>query len=118
MDFNSNELLVGDLVADGQRILWEETPEYKVWMTREGDKLYITTEYNSDLIAALLDKNRQEKNDFNKTGSHGSIVKVASVPVGLYYEWQRQGITDDEEAMRRRLNDADYSKFRTNDWRL
>lgn len=114
----SLNLTAGDLVADGARILWEETPEYRVWLTRSGDQLYITTEYNSDIIQALLDQNKREANAFNKSGSHGSIVKVASIPTGLYFDWQRQGITDDPEAMRRRLNDADYSKFRTNDWRL
>lgn len=110
-------LTAGDLVTHGT-ILWEETPEYRVWITRDGDKMYFTTEYNSDILQALFDQNQRESNAFNKSGSHGELVKVASVPVGLYHEWQRQGITDDEEAMRRRLNDADYSKFRTNDWRL
>lgn len=110
-------LFAGDLVTSGT-ILWEETPEYKVWMTRDGDKLIITTEYKPDVIKALLDQNQREANAFNASGSHGDLVKVASVPTGLYYDWQRQGITQDPEAMRRRLNDADYSKFRTNSWSL
>lgn len=102
----------GDLVTHGT-VLWEETPEYKVWLTRDGDKLIITTEYNDDVVKALMDQNQREANAFNATGSHGNIVKVASIPSGLYYDWQRQGITQDPEAMRRRLNDSDYSKFRT-----
>lgn len=113
-DFN---FTAGDLVTHGT-ILWEETPEYRVWLTRDGDKLIITTEYNDDLVKALLDQNQREANAFNSSGSHGPIVKVASIPTGLYQEWKRQGITDDPEAMRRRLNDADYRKFRTNDWSL
>jgi len=112
-DFMSDlNLFAGDLITHGT-FLFEETPEYKVWITRDGDKLIITTEYNDDVIKALMDQNQREANAFSATGSHGDIVKVASIPTGLYYEWQRQGITQDKEAMRRRLNDSDYAKFRT-----
>ncbi|AYD00919.1 hypothetical protein [Neorhizobium sp. NCHU2750] len=114
---SDHNLTAGDLVTHGT-ILWEETPEYKVWMTRDGDKLIITTEYKDDVIKALMDQNQREANAFNATGSHGNLVKVASIPTGLYYDWKRQGIVDDPEAMRRRLNDSDYAKFRTNSWSL
>lgn len=111
------DLSAGDLVTHGT-VLWEETPEYRVWLTRDGDKLIITTEYNDDIVNALLEQNKREANAFNSTGSHGSIVKVASIPTGLYHDWKRQGITSDPVAMKRRLNDSDFSKFRTNDWKL
>ncbi|MEB2843805.1 hypothetical protein [Endobacterium cereale] len=106
---------VGDLVRHGS-LMWEDTPEYTVWLTRDGDNIKITTEWKT--VQALLDANVAEANDFSNTGKHSDIVKVAGVPIGLYFEWQQEGITDDPEAMRRRLNDGDYSKFRTNGWRL
>jgi hypothetical protein len=81
-----------------------------------GDKMIVTTEWKS--VQALLDSNANESADFNQTGKHGDIVKVAGIPIGLYFDWKRQGITDDPEALRRRLNDRDFSKFRTNDWSL
>ncbi|WP_246691002.1 hypothetical protein [Neorhizobium alkalisoli] len=78
--------------------------------------MIVTTEWKS--VQALLDSNSNESAEFNQTGKHGDIVKVAGIPIGLYFDWKRQGITDDPEALRRRLNDRDFSKFRTNDWSL
>lgn len=109
------DLSVADLVEHGT-ICWEDTPDYTVWLTRDGDKMVVTTEYKN--VAALLDANQAEANDFNQTGKHGDVVKVAGIPIGLYFDWKRQGITDDPEALRRRLNNGDFSKFRTNDWKL
>lgn len=108
-------LTVGDLVTSGT-ICWEDTPDYTVWLTRDGDNIHVTTEWKN--VQALLDANAAEAADFSATGKHSDLVKVAGVPIGLYFAWQKEGITDDPEAMRRRLNDGDFSKFRTNGWRL
>lgn len=110
-----DNIQVGDLIESG-RILWEDTPDYSVYLTRDGDKIHVTTEWKN--IQALLDCNAQEAAEFNATGKHSDVVKVAGIPIGLYFDWKRQGIIDDPEAMRRRLNDSDYRKFRVNDWSL
>lgn len=110
-----DELKVGDLVTSGT-ICWEDTPEYTVWITRDGDQMRVTTEWKS--VQSMLDGNAAEAAEFSATGKHGDIQKVAGIPIGLYFDWQRQGITDDPEAMRRRLNDGDFAKFRTNTWKL
>lgn len=109
-----NSPTIGDLVPSGT-IIWEDTPTHTVYLTRDGDKLKITTVQK---VEAILEQNAREAADFNQSGSHGDLVKVASVPNSLYWDWQRQGITDDAEAMRRRLNDSDHAKFRVNNWRL
>lgn len=109
------DFTVGDLVPSGA-ICWEDTPDYTVWLIRDGENLIVKTDYKN--VQALLDANAAEAAEFSKSGKHNDVVKVAGIPIGLYFAWQREGITDDPEAMRRRLNDADYSKFRTNDWRL
>lgn len=109
------DFTVGDLVPSGA-IVWEDTPDYTVWLIRDGDNLIVKTDYKN--IQALLDLNAAEAADFSKSGKHSDVVKVAGIPIGLYFAWQREGITNDPEAMRRRLNDSDFSKFRTNDWRL
>ena len=108
-------LSVGDLVKQGT-VVWEDTPEYTVFLTRDGDQIKITTQWKT--VQALLDANAAEASEFSATGKHNDVVKVAGIPIGLYFDWQRQGITDDPEAMRRRLNDSDFRKFRTNDWSL
>lgn len=105
----------GDLIQSGS-IVWEDTPDYTVTLIRDGDKIIVKTDYKN--IQAMLDANAQEAADFNQTGKHSDVVKVAGIPIGLYFDWKREGITDDPEAMKRRLNDADYAKFRVNNWRL
>lgn len=102
----------GDLVTSGT-IVWEDTPTHTVYLTRDGDKLRITTHQKVDAIIAA---NARDEADFNYTGRHGDLVRVASLPTSMYFALQRQGITEDPEAMRRILNDGDNAKFRTNTW--
>ena len=104
---------IGDLVPSGT-IIWEDTPTHTVYLTRDGDKLKITTVQK---VEAIIEANSRESAEFNRTGSHGDFVKVASIPNSLYWDWQRQ-YEGDQDAIKRKLNDADFAKFRTNDWRL
>lgn len=106
----------GDLVPTNGRVLWSNDEDKTIWLVRDGDLMEIITEWKN--LSALFDANAAEAAEFSRTGKHGDMQKIASIPKGLYADWQRQGITADPEAMRRRLNDGDYSKFRTNDWRL
>lgn len=105
--------LTGADLFKTDRILWEDTPTRRVWLIRDGDKIYIDTE---DKVDVIIDENQRIANDFSYTGSHGDIVQVAGVPSALYFDLLRQGKTEDREAYRRFLNDPDYAKFRTNSW--
>lgn len=107
------DLTLGDLVPIGSSITWEDTPDYTITITRISDtQAQIDTIYKN--IETLLAVNAEQANNFSKTGKLGDTVKAASIPTGIYYQWQKEGITDDPEAMKRRLNDPTYSKFRTN----
>lgn len=112
---NINELQFGDLVPQG-RLVWEDTPDYTIYLEREGDYIRITRDFKN--VRAVLEQNAREAAEFNATGKLGELVKVASVPVGLHYEWSKDGITEDAEAIARRLNDVDYSRFRVNNLRV
>ncbi|WP_455918661.1 hypothetical protein [Ensifer canadensis] len=107
-------ITAGDLLTHGTFLI-DETPECWVWLTREGDQMFISHEMKPHVLQALYDTNQEEANSFNKSGSHGE-TKVASIPIAFYYDLQRRGITDDPEALKRILNNSTYSKFRTNDW--
>ena len=65
--------------------------------------------------APILEANRQEINSTNaKLGSgKEDFVKVASIPMNIYMELRKQGITRDPVAMKRWLNDPDNRFFRT-----
>lgn len=112
----SLDLTAGDLVPHNATVLWSDDAEKTIWLVRDGDKMEIITEWKD--LSAFFDSNAAEAAEFSRTGSHGDFQKVASVPKGLFAEWRREGITDDEAAIRRRLNDPDFAKFRTNDWKV
>jgi hypothetical protein len=111
-----NNLTVGDLLPMTGRYLWSNDDEKTIWVVRDGDEMQIVTEWKS--LSALFDANAAEAAEFSRTGKHGEFQKVASVPKGMFAEWRKDGITDDPEAMRRRLNDSDNRKFRVNSWSL
>jgi hypothetical protein len=110
-------LTVGDLITHGTFLL-NETPEYWQWITREGELMFVWEEMKPHVLQALVDQNKREANAFSRTSSHGPSVKVASIPIILFFELQRKGIANDPVAIRRFLNDPDNAHFRTNDWRL
>jgi UPF0288 family protein (methanogenesis marker protein 3) len=111
-------ITAGDVVAEGETIIVEDNPHYTVIMTREGPNIRTTTITKHDTLQAVLDENAAEASEFNATGKHSDIVKVAGIPVHLYYEWLKEGIIDDPKALAKRLNSSDYAKFRTNSWSL
>lgn len=98
-----------------ERLLWEETPDKRVWFIRNGENLIIETEWKVD---ALLDANKSAQVDFSKTSALGDMVKVASIPTGMYWDWHKQGILDDDAAFKRRLNDGDFQHIRTNNLKV
>ncbi|RVO54943.1 hypothetical protein [Sinorhizobium meliloti] len=113
---DSENLTLGDLLPTEGCYLWSDDPEKTVYIFRDGDVMGFRTHWKS--LSALFDANAAEAAAFSRTGTHGDIQKIASIPKPVFYDWRDQGITDDPDALRRRLNDGDFSKFRTNDWRL
>lgn len=67
--------------------------------------------YRAHGASQVLDRNRAEAAD--ATGPMGDMVKVASIPVGVIYEWiAKYGVNlyrkDHADGVKRLLNDPDY----------
>ena len=62
-------------------------------------------------VSAIIEQNKREFNDAPERW--GEWTKVGSIPISVYYELERQGITKDQEAMKKWLNDPDNRYFRT-----
>jgi len=62
-------------------------------------------------VSAIIEQNKREFNDAPERW--GEWTKVGSIPISVYYELERQGITKDQERMKKWLNDPDNLYFRT-----
>ncbi|AQS63190.1 hypothetical protein G6M17_07775 [Agrobacterium tumefaciens] len=99
------------------RIVWKDTPDVRVDMVRRGDEIHIETYYKT--IQAVFDENAEAAANFSRNSQLNTLQHVAHIPTGLYYEWQKEGIIDnpddpEKKLLKRRLNDSDFSKVRTN----
>jgi hypothetical protein len=62
-------------------------------------------------VSAIIEQNKREFNEAPERW--GEWSKVGSIPISVYYELERQGITKDQERMKKWLNDPDNLYFRT-----
>jgi hypothetical protein len=69
----------------------------------------IETKQNVD---GIIEQNRREFNGADR-GFKGDMKKVASIPLTVFMDLQKRGITRDPVAMKRWLNDPDNAAFRT-----
>ena len=116
MDFDPNSLTVLDLFGNDRTILFHSEPGYRVYLTLLTDG-QVLVEEEHDGLEELFNSNAAEAAAFSKTGSHGDMVKVASVPRWVHTMWQEQ-CNGDPACIKRKLNDPDNAKFRTNGWRV
>lgn len=108
---DTHNFTLDDLVGR-DRIIWEWTPDYRIDLVRRSDGIHIETYYLS--LDAVFAENAEAAADFNETGRLSDLERAANIPVGLYHEWKKEGIIDDPDRLKRRLNDGDYAKVRTN----
>ncbi len=88
---------------------------YEAGETPSQDRFVIeTTQDVSDIIA----RNRASANDVDKHKPWGEWSKVASLPLGIYYDLKQQGILDDKKRFTKWLNDPDNKYFRTRGGRI
>ena len=73
------------------------------------DAFYIQTQQETE---DLIDQNKREAND-TSNGWSGDWHKVASIPLTIFMQLQKEGIVDDQEAMKKWLNDPSNAYFRT-----
>jgi hypothetical protein len=77
----------------------------------DADSRTFTIETQQD-VQDIVEWNRAEYNEYTSP-KFGTMRKVASIPLPLYYELKRRGIIDDEAALKRWLNDPDNRFLRT-----
>ena len=116
MDFDPTQLKLHHYMGSDTTVLAHSEPGYRVYVTRiSADQAVIQEEW--DGLEELLDSNAAASADFNRNGSHGDMVQIASVPRWVQTMWEQQ-CKGDPECIRRKLNDPDNAKFRTNTWRV
>lgn len=64
-------------------------------------------------VTDIIEHNKCIANEFTSLDRWGDMTRVASIPMSLYMEMKKQGIIDDQAAMKRWLNDPDNRFFRT-----
>lgn len=67
----------------------------------------------------LAELNRALRNEFDeRAGWKGEFHRVASIPLTVYHELEKAGVTRDQAAFKRWLNDPDNRVFRTRPGRV
>lgn len=74
------------------------------------DQATISTHQN---LSPLLEQTKRYRNQQTSLDRWGEGRVVAQVPLALYYEWLKEGKTNDDAFLRRWLNDPDNKGFRT-----
>ena len=81
----------------------------RYWHVKDNGEFVIETEQKINVDEA----NTRARNATDKRAKWGDMSRVASIPLSVFYELKRKGITDDPQAMKRWLNDPDNRAFRT-----
>jgi hypothetical protein len=76
--------------------------------SEDGNTFVIQTEQDT---TGIVEANKAAYNDAPERW--GDMTRVASIPLSLYFDLKKKGITDDPVAMKRWLNDPDQRFFRT-----
>lgn len=64
-------------------------------------------------ITPLLEQTKRVRNQQTKLDRWGDGRVVAQIPLSIYYEWLKEGKTNDDAFIRRWLNDKANEGFRT-----
>lgn len=64
-------------------------------------------------VDSLVEQNKSLHNEYTSLDRFGDMTRVASIPMSVYFSLKKQGIVDDQKALRRWLNDPDNRFFRT-----
>ena len=76
----------------------------------EKDEATIQTQQD---VTAIIEENKDEFNQVDERARWGEWSRVASIPLSLYYQMKVEGKIDDQEYMKRWLNDSNNQFFRT-----
>jgi len=64
-------------------------------------------------VTAIIEENKQEYAQVDERARWGEWTRVASIPMSIYFQLKAEGKLDDQEYMKKWLNDADNKYFRT-----
>lgn len=64
-------------------------------------------------VEPLLDLNKAKLNEVSNSDKWGDGKLVASIPMVIYDQWLREGIMDDQQKLKQKLNDPDNRFMRT-----
>jgi hypothetical protein len=86
-----------------RRTLWHEDPDGRIVVETQQDV--------EDVIVAAKDRSNHDKYAFLKW--QGDFHQIATIPMPILMELHRRGITTDDKAYAKWLNDPDNRKFRS-----
>ena len=95
------------------RILSQNAEAGITQLWHDHDDGSVTIETKQDLTDVAEDNKRTFNQIDSKANWAGDMHKVASIPLSIYYDLQRQGIVGDPAAMKKWLNDPNNRVFRT-----
>jgi len=116
MDFDLNNLKLHHYFGGDRKVLFHSEPGYRCYLIDLGNGEALVEE-EWDGLEELFESNSSMRNSFSNTSRHGDMVQIASVPLWLQRKWE-EDCRGDPECIRRKLNDPDYAKFRTNGWSI
>ena len=64
-------------------------------------------------VTAIIEENKQEYAQVDERARWGEWSRVASIPMSIYFQLKAEGKLDDQEYMKKWLNDKDNQYFRT-----
>ena len=76
----------------------------------EGDEYVVDSAHD---VTEIIEANKASMAVHDEHERWGDISRVASIPMALYMQLQKEGIVDDEKAFKRWLNDPENWYFRT-----
>jgi len=82
----------------------------EVWTDDIDGKLHFKSEQD---VTEIVERNKALYNDAGERPRWGSGRVVASIPMAVYADLQRQGILNDQKALHKWLMDPDNRAFRT-----
>jgi hypothetical protein len=87
-------------------------------LTGARQKMHITTDgklvfHTRTDIDQLADQNQAIRNEIVRSEKNSDMVKVASLPMTVYFDLKQRGILGDKTAMKRWLKSEEAAPFRT-----
>jgi hypothetical protein len=88
----------------------------KIWHEDTDGRVHLQTEH--DVTDIVEDAKGFHNLHDERSPWKGDMHRVASIPMPLFMELQKQGIIDDQKAFKRWLNERDNRVFRTRPGRV